>query len=94
MISRRIASGLLGAVLSLGVAAPAMAAIAYVEGGKWNYGVNSESVWSYYDHPTKVHKSSAKGAILYSSGCTAAGRTSIASGPRSTSSNKSYYGFC
>ncbi|MDO5628920.1 MAG: lactococcin 972 family bacteriocin [Mobilicoccus sp.] len=79
---------------ALGAAAPAMAAIAYVEGGKWNYGVNSESVWSYYDHDSKKHKSSAVGQIVYPSGCAAAGAPARASGPKARFNNQSYYGFC
>lgn len=94
MIARRVVAGVAGAMLSLGMAAPAMAAIAYVEGGKWNYGVNASDVWSYYDQPSKVHKSSAVGKTTYRSGCTAAGRTSLAAGPKATRNNQSYYGFC
>ncbi|MBO3141913.1 lactococcin 972 family bacteriocin [Dermatophilus congolensis] len=94
MIKQRFISAIAAITLSLGVTAPAIAATAEVEGGLWNYGTNNESVWSYYKHTERTHKSTARGESTYYSGCTKPKLEARASGPRARSNNESYYGFC
>lgn len=78
--------------LLLGVSAiPALAYKIDAGGGKWDYGVGSTYVWSYYSHKKKTHRSSVQGKYYVSSGWTPAGETSRASAVKAATGNKSYY---
>ena len=60
-------------------------------GGRWNYGVGGDKVWSNYDHDNREHKSTAVGKTTYESGWTDPGETSYASTTAAWMGNKAYY---
>lgn len=61
------------------------------QGGRWNYGVGSKYVWSYYSHNHKTHKASVEGKYYVSSGWTKKGITAKASCEKRLFGNRSYY---
>lgn len=72
------------AALVGGLAAPAMAVTVDVGGGKWSYDEGANSAWSNYYHSKNRHASSVNiGQTVFKSGCTAAGKWSLASGGKS-----------
>ena len=78
--------------LLLAAAAPALAITVDVGGGQWSYDQGANSAWSNYKHPSYYHGSSVKiGSVLFSSGCTAPGSWSLASGSKNGGSISYYY---
>lgn len=61
-------------------------------GGRWRHGVNNSQVWSNYDHNSKVHKTTVRGAGgRYSySGWTRAGRRASASWEKAFHGNRAW----
>lgn len=64
------------------------------DGGTWNYGVGSVYVWSYYQHKSRLHKSSVKPgyfAQVVSSGWRTKGIQARASAPKAPYGNQMFY---
>lgn len=94
-LRRKIAVAIAAGVGTVGIATPALATIAYPEGGIWDYGTGGGIVWSDYYHGSRCHGSSVQGQYYYRSPNTAAGRWSIADAPdRVFAVDHSYYRFC
>jgi lactococcin 972 family bacteriocin len=88
-----------GALLSIGIAAPAMAFTTdYVSGGTWYHGTGGGKVVSNYYHGGRYHKSSVKygwgDGTTVSSGCRAPGYWSYASHDDTIWTDNAYYNFC
>ncbi|WP_080793551.1 lactococcin 972 family bacteriocin [Corynebacterium pacaense] len=81
--------------LTVSGAAAASATTINIDGGVWDYGVGSGTVWSNYFHNGKSHGSTAVGTITSDSGCTNRNTWSRASAPSKViGTNKTYYRFC
>ncbi|OHW62380.1 bacteriocin [Andreesenia angusta] len=67
-MKRLIKGTIMSLALTLGIGTAAFAAIAYVEGGVWDYGTTSTKVYSDYYHQSKEHTASvsAGGKIVRS----------------------------
>ncbi|MFC8823696.1 lactococcin 972 family bacteriocin [Streptomyces rochei] len=87
-----IKAALASAAIVLGVAAPAMAITVDVGGGKWSYDEGANTAWSNFYHSKNKHASSVKiGENLFRSGCTSAGKWSLASGGKNGGDINWYY---
>ncbi|MGH3807524.1 MAG: lactococcin 972 family bacteriocin [Pseudonocardiaceae bacterium] len=94
-VKRKLVTALAAGAMVLGFASPALATVAEVEGGTWDYGVGGGKVWSYYYHGSSCHKSSVQGQQYVSSGKTPAGVWARASVPdRWYTVDYSYYATC
>lgn len=99
-VRKTAASIATGALLSVGIAGPALAAFTtdYVGGGTWYHGTGGGKVKSNYYHGGRYHKSSVRyGAgdgTLVSSGCKAPGYWSYASHDDTMWVDNAYYNFC
>jgi lactococcin 972 family bacteriocin len=89
-LKRALKIAAVSGALVVASAAPAMATIAYVGGGTWDYGAGSATVWSDYHHSTKCHGSTSVGTYIDSDEASA-GYWSITSAPVAWSGNESYY---
>ena len=64
----------------------------YVGGGIWEYGVSGGKVWSKYQHPTRVHRSTACSSRgCSSSGWKAPNYLAVASLTKSAHGNTAYW---
>lgn len=70
------------------------ATIVSVDGGTWDYGTDSSTVWSHYFHNGVPHGSTAVGKFTSDSGCVNKNIWSRATAPRKYRGNKSYYRHC
>ncbi|MFE0358076.1 lactococcin 972 family bacteriocin [Streptomyces nigra] len=78
-----------GALVVAG-AAPAMATIAYVGGGTWDYGAGTSYVWSDYYHKDKCHGSTSVGEYIDSDEADA-GSWSLTQADVALWGNETYY---
>ncbi|RUP91565.1 lactococcin 972 family bacteriocin [Corynebacterium pseudodiphtheriticum] len=75
--------------------ASAQATIVHVDGGTWDYGTTSNSVWSHYHHPGVKHGSTAIGKYKADSGCVLKNQWSRASAEKGFfQTGQSYYRRC
>ncbi|MFJ7153287.1 lactococcin 972 family bacteriocin [Streptomyces sp. NPDC100445] len=85
-------AALASAAIILAAAAPALATTTNVGGGTWSYDEGANTAWSNYKHPNNKHSSAVEtGDSLTTSGCTAAGKWSLASRNKSGSRVAYYY---
>lgn len=61
-LRRKAVFSVAASILIASAAAPAFATTEYPSGGIWNYGTNSDRVWSDYFHGGNCHSSSVQGA--------------------------------
>jgi Bacteriocin (Lactococcin_972) len=94
-VKKSVASAIAALGLSVGVAAPALATLAYPAGGIWDYGTGGGRVWSDFNQGASWHGSSVAGKTNYSSPCTEPGTFSLASAEdRWYAVDHAYYWFC
>ncbi|MFF4761520.1 lactococcin 972 family bacteriocin [Streptomyces sp. NPDC001292] len=77
-------------VLVAAGATPALATIAYVGGGTWDYGAGTATVWSDYYHPDKCHGSTSVGKTIQSD-TASKGYWSVTSVQAALYGNETYY---
>lgn len=99
MVSRKIVTTITAGLMTVGLAAPAMAAMTtdYVGGGTWRHGTEDGKVKSNFYHGGRYHGSSVtygSGNTRVYSGCTRPGAWSYASGPDTMWIDEAYYSFC
>ncbi|MGW7832079.1 lactococcin 972 family bacteriocin [Staphylococcus xylosus] len=90
-MKKTIISILFTGIVVFGSGTVTKAVTIYAEGGLWNYGVGSSYVWSYYNHNSKAHGSTAIGKYASYSGKTRAGIQARASAPKAHWDNQTYY---
>lgn len=93
-IRRRIAGAAAASILTFSGAGVAGATIVSIDGGIWDYGSSSSTVWSHYFHNGVRHGSTADGKFRSDSGCVNKNVWSRATAPRKTWGNESYYRHC
>ncbi|MFJ7985749.1 lactococcin 972 family bacteriocin [Streptomyces sp. NPDC096351] len=90
-IKRSLKIALATGALVIAGAAPALATITYpAEGGEWDHGAGTATVWSDYYHPSVCHGSTSVGKYIDSDEASA-DSWSITSATVALSGNKAYY---
>lgn len=93
-IRRRTSSLVAASVLALSGTGIAGATIVSIDGGTWDYGSDTSTVWSHYFHNGVSHGSTAIGQFQSDSGCVNKNVWSRATAPRKFFGNESYYRHC
>ncbi len=94
VVRHRICAVVMAGVLTLTGAGVAGATIISIDGGTWDYGSDSTTVWSHYFHNGRKHASSVEGQFRSDSGCVNKNTWSRATAPRKWLGNKSFYRHC
>jgi lactococcin 972 family bacteriocin len=91
-VRKSVMAAVAGAIGVLAVASPALAAVQYVGGGEWRYGVTDVNYSNYY-HGSARHQSSVFNNLkgLVRSGCASGGSWSYATQAAATQGNKAYW---
>lgn len=90
----RITGAVLAGALTLAGTGVAGATIVSIDGGTWDYGSDSSTVWSDYFHNGVPHGSTAVGKFRSDSGCVNKNVWSRATAPRKGIGNESFYRHC
>lgn len=91
---RRISRALVVSAPGFGGVSVAEAAVVSIDGGAWDYGSDSSTVWSHYFHNGVRHSSTAVGKFRSYSGCVNKHVWARATAPRKLFGNESFYGHC
>lgn len=89
-IKSSLKAALAAGVLIVAGAVPALATVKNIDGGIWDYGAGTATVWSDYYHPDKCHGSTSVGRTIQSDTATK-GNWSITSVQAALYGNETYY---